>query len=105
MNLHHNDDDPCPMCESKLEGAHVDLVTWFREVKSLWSNCHVSWAFRNEALQNKAYENHASNLKWPMSAHNHMENNKPCALALDIFQIDEDGVGRFSPKFYSMVWD
>lgn len=104
MSFHHNDDDPCPLCESKLQTAHPVLGDWFRKVKSTWHNCHISWAFRNEEAQNQAFADHLTMLRWPMSAHNNMVDNKPVSLALDLFQIDDDGVARFSPKFYALVW-
>lgn len=105
MSLHHNDEDPCPLCDAKLNSAHPYIADWFRKVKSNWHNCHISWAFRNEEAQNAAFLDKLTMLRWPMSAHNNMDDNKPCSLALDLFQIDEDGVARFSPKFYTMLWN
>lgn len=103
--LHHNDDNPCPLCEAKLSTAHSVIADWFRKIKAIWKNVHVSWAFRNKEQQERVYEDGASLVRWPNSAHNYMIGDKPQSLALDIFQIDDDGVARFSPKFYRLIWD
>lgn len=60
---------------------------------------HVSWAFRDQKFQDAALASGASHLKWPTSKHNHQENGAPCSLALDVFQINEDGMAVFDPIF------
>ena len=95
MSLHHSSDPLCPLCESKLTQAHPSLVQWCRGVKAQYPNAHVSWAFRDEADQDQALAEGKTKLVWPNSAH-----NKTPAMALDLFQIDANGLGVWSPQFF-----
>lgn len=101
--MRHESGPECPNCKEKLKQAHPDIAAWFRRVKARYVNVHISDSFRNMAAQNKAYETGHSRLRWPKSKHNHMEQALPCALALDLFLIDEDGLARFPPLFYARL--
>lgn len=103
--LRHQAGAVCGLCEAKLLTAHNDLAKWFRAAKAKWSNMHVSWAFRDQAAQERAFLEGATLLHWPNSAHNNMVGTTPAALALDIFQIDEDGIARFQYSFNKALWD
>ncbi len=93
----------CQTCEEKLAQAHPYLANWFRETRARYSNLHVSWSFRKEADQNAMVKAGKSKLPWPKSAHNHMAGSIPVSLALDLFQEDEDGVGRWSLPFFTKL--
>lgn len=95
---HHTSDAECPLCEVKLEQAHIDLVKWFKDLKSRHPEVHVSWSHRDEASQNQAIADGTTKLKFPDSAH-----NKTPALALDIFQIDDAGKAKWDPVFCAKV--
>lgn len=56
-----------------------------------------------EADQNQAYSDGKSRQKWPESAHNYMENGVPCSLALDLFELNEDGDALFPVEIYSKI--
>lgn len=104
MNLHHTDAPVCPLCEEKLKQAHVYLGEWFRALKRRYPNVHVSWSWRGQESQDHAFETGSSRLKWPFSAHNQTTSEgMPNSMALDLFQIDEDGVARWSPSFFAKV--
>lgn len=103
MDLHHSDGQSCPLCNDKLLSAHPYLKSWFGRVKAKYVNTHISWAFRNMAEQNQFYKDGRTRAQWPKSPHNHMIGDMPQALALDIFQLDEDGIARFSPAFYNRL--
>lgn len=100
---HHNSDPTCPLCAEKIAEAHPEMRAWFLDVKSRYPNAHVSWSFRCEEDQNQLVLDKKSRLSWPHSAHNQMEDGKPCSMALDLFQIDEDGVGRWSPLWFAKL--
>jgi hypothetical protein len=101
---HHTSDEVCPMCSFKLKSAHPYLRDWFNTwVKPKYINAHISWAFRGEEDQEQAFADHKTLLHWPKSPHNHEEGGLPMSMALDLFQIDEDGVARFSPLFYAKL--
>jgi hypothetical protein len=103
---HHTHDPVCPLCEDKLFTAHDYLKGWFRSLKSRYPNVHVSWAYRGQADQEEFFKEGKTRAHYPHSAHNKTdEAGKPCSLALDLFQIDEDGVARFSPLFYAKIAD
>lgn len=105
-SLHHTSDAICPLCESKLMQAHPDIASWYREKKKLYPNLHISFSYRTMKEQNELFAQGKTLLQWPNSKHNNqLPNGLPCALALDLFQIDEDGNGRFSRQFYSLLND
>lgn len=114
---HHTSDPVCPLCEEKLAMAYQPLADWFRSrVKTRFKDAHVSWSFRNKQEQDACVADGASKLLWPKSAHNNSvpidykqtfsiyifgPNSKPCALALDLFQINAAFPnGCWDPKFY-----
>lgn len=102
--LRHQVGKTCALCDAKLLTAHNDLAKWFRAAKEKWQNIHISWAYRDQAAQERAFAEGASLLHWPNSAHNHRVNDIPTSLALDIFQIDEDGIARFQYQFNKTLW-
>lgn len=104
VSLHHVVTGPCPLCEAKLATAHPYLVSWFRRVRKKYLNAHVSWAYRSADEQNECYRKGQSELQYPASAHNKTKaDGTPCSHALDLFQLDEDGVARFPPLWYAKV--
>lgn len=100
---HHTSDLACALCELKLKDAHPDLVKWFQDLKSRHPDVHVSWSYRDQASQEKAFSDGATKLHYPLSAHNHSVQGEPQALALDIFQIDDSGRGKWDPVFCAKV--
>lgn len=96
----HQDGATCPGCETKLHEAHPSLVGWFHRVKAKYINAHVAWAFRDREQQNQCVLDGKSTFPWPKSEHNVTVGGKPCSRALDLFQIDEDGVARWAPGFF-----
>lgn len=100
---HHTSDNPCTLCEMKLSQAHPDLGKWFRDLKSRHENVHISWSYRDQTSQEKAFSDGASKLHYPDSAHNKTEADAPHAMALDIFQIDDSGKAVFDPVFCAKV--
>ncbi len=53
--------------------------------------------------QNKCVSEGKSKAVWPTSPHNAMRDKKPCSKALDLFQIDEDGIARWVPIFFAKL--
>lgn len=103
---HHTQDTACPLCEEKLETAHPDLAAWYRtSVKPAHPDAHISWAWRGEQDQERAFEDGKTQLRWPRSPHNHMADGKPCSYALDLFEIDDTYQALFRPKFYVQIND
>jgi hypothetical protein len=106
MSFHHTADKTCLSCEDKLQSAHAVLRAWFHAVKDKYPNVHISWGYRNQADQEQAFHEGKTELHYPHSAHNAVGiDSKPCARALDLFQIDEDGVARFAQLFYAKIAD
>ena len=100
---HHTSDPECLLCEQKLTQAHPDLGKWFRDLKSRHANVHISWSYRDQESQEKAFSEGTTKLHYPLSAHNHTVQGEPQALALDIFQIDDTGKAVFDPVFCAKV--
>lgn len=103
MKVHHTSDRVCPSCEAKLLTAEPALGEWFRRLKARYINVHIAWAYRGAEDQEQAFRDRKSNCHYPDSPHNKTKDGKPCSIALDLFQEDEDGVARFSKDFYAKV--
>lgn len=99
----HTDEDKCPGCELKLRYVHPYLVDWFHRLKANYPSVHISDGWRDAAEQTIAVKGGKSNTPWPHSKHNYTVNGNACSLALDIFQIDLDGIAHWSFKFYQLI--
>jgi hypothetical protein len=94
----------CPLCTQKLTLAHADIKDWFGKVRGPFPNAHISWTFRDRDSQEQAFSDGRSKLHFPESAHNISDmNGDPCARAIDLFVLDEDGIGTWPPAFFSAV--
>lgn len=104
MGLKHEDGPVCSLCNAKLVQAHSVLRDFFNALKKSEGSVHISWAWRNEEMQNKFFEEGKSRVKWPNSKHNSTTaDGRPCSRAIDLFQIDADGLARFSGPFYEKI--
>ena len=97
-NRHDPDKPDCPLCAEKLQTAHPVLQAWFLALKKKHPTVHISWAYRGEAAQNHFLKEGLSRVAYPNSFHNRMPSE-----ALDLFQIDADGVARWSVPFAVMI--
>lgn len=97
----HSHDPHCLLCEEKLATAHPWLRDWFWRVKSRHPSVHTSWAWRGEEDQNRLKAEGASNASFGKSKHNHMEDGKPCSLALDLFELTQAGTARWDGVFFA----
>lgn len=98
MSLHHTDDLACPLCTDKLQDAHPTMREWFLMLKARHPSVHCSWVYRGPAEQELFFNEGRSRCRYPNSKHN----QKP-SKAIDIFQIDADGVARWSKAFALLV--
>lgn len=101
--MKHTADAICLLCQEKLSQANSYLQEWFDKVKKSYPDIHISWSFRDQASQDEAFATGHSKFKWPTSSHNAMVGGKPCAAALDLFQLDLDGRAVFNPIFYTKL--
>ena len=97
---HHTSDAVCPLCEEKLLQADTRLVNWFHAAKVKHPDLHVSWSYRDQSSQEQAVLDKVSRLTFPDSAH-----NKSPSLALDVFQINDQGVACWNRAFLSALND
>lgn len=88
----------CMSCEDKLKEVTPYLVAWYRKVKAVYLDVHVSWGFRDQASQQLAFTSGKSKLPWPRSKHNQQP-----SLAVDLFQIDEHGNAIFDPILMAKI--
>jgi hypothetical protein len=104
--MHHNVDDPvCWSCENKAQQAHPYLIGWFHDIKKKYPTIHIAWSYRGVEDQERLFLEKETLAHYPNSKHNYAINGKPCSLALDLFLIDADGVGRFPWPFYKKLAD
>lgn len=101
---HHTKEGACPLCEEKLLTAHPLMREFFRSLLLAFPGVHISWAWRGKLDQDKFVAEGKSNTPFPMSKHNYMIDGKPCALALDLFTLNEHGVAIFPPKLYHLIF-
>ena len=99
----HSDKPVCEGCEHRLKGAHPYMAEWFRKKKSKYINLHCSWVYRSRTEQEIAFTSGASDVHYPHSKHNYTKNSMPCSLAIDIFQINDDGEGVWSVPFCKLL--
>ncbi len=96
---HHTSDPVCALCALKLAQAHPDLVAWYNtQVKPTFPQSHISWSFRNQAQQEDCVSDGKSNEQWPHSPH-----NQTPAMALDLFEINDQGLAVWDPSFFNDV--
>lgn len=107
MSKHTNTVSPCPACEDKLKDAHALIADWFRKkVKPAQNAAHISWSYRDQKNQDQCFVDGKSKLKFPMSAHNKSDDQgNPCSLALDLFELDYNGMACWAWKFFRDIAD
>ena len=100
----HTHDLVCPSCEEKLLTAHEYIVNWFTHLKRELPTIHVSWAYRNQAEQDQYFGEGKTHARFPNSPHNQCDlSGKPCSRALDLFEIDKNGMAVFDRKIYEAI--
>lgn len=99
---HTNSTPTCASCEKKLLQAHPLLAEWFRDkIKPNYPDCHISWSYRGQADQEKAFIERKSALRFPLSMHNKSDDQgNPCSLALDLFELDYHGMACWHWKYF-----
>jgi len=99
----HSNDPVCTRCNKLLEEADTDLAYWVFVIRSQFLDAHISCTWRGEADQNLYFKEGKSQLKWPHSKHNTLnEKGEPCARAIDLFKL-EDGKAKFPIGFYLAI--
>lgn len=101
----HQPGPTCPECEKKLLTAHPYLREWFRTQKAKRPDLHIAWAYRNQQEQEACVNAGSTRLHYPFSPHNATNtlDGAPESLALDVFQISEEGVAKWSWTTYSAI--
>ena len=94
----HRKGTSCPGCNDRLFVGHPEIVRAFNFVKSLHPDAHCSWIYRGPEDQNAFKKAGTSKASFGESKH-----NKTPAEAMDLFQQDDAGVGRYSREFYALV--
>ena len=95
----------CPSCEEKLLTAHSAMRDWFHGVKEKHPNVHIAWAYRGRLEQDDAFKRGATKCEFPNSPHNRTNpvTKKPESLALDLFELNSNGVAVFDKNFYARI--
>lgn len=98
--MKHSNLYECESCRFKLRQAHVEIVNWFYEIKKVFSDCHISWTYRDEYYQNLMVQQGKSRALYPTSAHNFTVKGLPYSRAMDLFQLRSDGLASFLHSYY-----
>ena len=72
--------------EARLKTCHPKIIQIMRFAIEV-IDFKILCGYRGEEEQNAAYPKY-SLVKYPLSKHNHMEDGKPCSLAIDIIPYD-----------------
>ncbi len=99
----HVNGKPCDGCAKMLEGGDELISFWFYRVKEAFPTAHLCHVFRGKDEQDEMVKEGASFLKWPNSKHNVMKDGNPCARAMDIFSLEDDGTATFRMGFYVQI--
>ena len=105
MRPRHTHDPICLLCEEKLATAHASIADWFRRAKGRHPTIHVSWAWRGPEDQERFKAQGLSRASFGQSLHNHMDGDKPCSKALDLFELTQAGVARWDTGFFFRLND
>ena len=105
MRVHDpNSGSECNGCNEKLKQAHPILATWFRRKKAKYPNLHIAWGWRGQVEQEEYFSAGKSDVHYPHSKHNARDSDgNPRSLALDLFQITEDGDATWSKPFFARL--
>lgn len=110
MAAHHKNGPWCELCEDKLLTLDPELQPAARHFKEAFPEGHLSWGYRNEEDQNRAFAEGKTRAKFPHSKHNRMRQDpatgvwEPAARAFDFFRIRPDGVAEWKVSFCQTVW-
>lgn len=96
----------CPLCEEKLKEAHPIFIKYWPRIKVKFMNAHISWSYRDEENQNKAFASGKSKLEYPHSPHNFTKpDGTPEAHAIDLFELTDKNVALFPNPFDKALKD
>jgi peptidoglycan L-alanyl-D-glutamate endopeptidase CwlK len=96
----HSSELVCPGCENRLKEGVPELSDFFHYFKEKYPTLHVSWVHRGKEDQEKAMQNGESNAHFGESKHNSLP-----SLAVDIFEINENGKASWDAGFCIKVYD
>ena len=94
----------CSFCEEKALTLSAELVPIWHRIKIKFPDVHISWAWRNQEMQDFFYSMGKSAAKWPGSRHNRMIDGVPASDAMDLFQMKGDWVARFPMPLYREIY-
>lgn len=96
----------CSRCAAKLSEACNEIVAFFYWVKNNHPEAHVSWTFRDQALQEECYRMGKSKLHWPDSKHNYTDKEgHPKAEAIDLFVLTNDEKAVWPRPWFEGLWN
>ena len=89
--MKHENGKPCERCFEFLKDAHPTIRMWFYKAREQFPTMHTCRVWSGKDEQDKMVAEKKSQLKWPHSKHNYMENGVKLAKAMDLFSLAEDG--------------
>jgi hypothetical protein len=95
----------CDLCNEKAMTLCADIKPVWIAIKNKFPTAHISWAFRDQAMQDLFFSLNKTMVKWPNSKHNIMAAGIPAAEAFDLFEMREDYVARWHIDFFRSVWE
>jgi len=104
--MKHDNGGNCKRCAEMLEEAHEQIRYWYYRIEEAFPDVHVDRVWCGKEMQDQLVADKKSLLKWPNSKHNHMEDGKPCSLAMDLFRLIETAQGQsaeFRAGFYVQI--
>ena len=95
----------CKSCQAFLPQCSYVIQDFYLWLTRNFLDCHICQGFRSEADQHADFLAGKSELDFPRSAHNHMENGQPFSEAIDVFQLLPNGEAAFSSTYYQDIYN
>lgn len=96
----HKNDGNCEKCHEFLneDGCYPTLRSWFTIMQAKNPEVHIFKAGVGEEQQERFFDEGKSKARWKESPHNYSP-----VMALDLFQLTEEGKASFGPAWYENV--
>ena len=95
----------CQSCAAFLQDCCFEIHDFMLWVNKYYPNVHICQGWRSEADQHAYFLAKKSELDWPNSKHNAMEDSIPRSMAVDLFVLADNGTAQFDGAFYKSLYE
>jgi hypothetical protein len=95
----------CETCHAFLAGLSYVMQDFYLWVTKVAPDMHICQGWRGQVEQHEYFEDGKSDLDWPNSAHNNMENEVPFSEAIDLFVLSPEGQALWPVDRYQDLYN